>query len=92
MLLFIITEKDTLQPSKKWDIKFREKKSKIPSKTCDELVNRKIYQRRRVGCQNQEEKVKKENHVCSTSAHKIPSVENIQDIYQTVTNLDIYSA
>ena len=37
-------------------------------------------------------KWRKKNHVCSTSVLKIPSVENLQDIYQTVTNLDVFSA
>ena len=39
-MLIIITEKNTLQPSKKWNLKFREKNSEIQDswKTCDELV------------------------------------------------------
>ena len=39
--MFIITEKDTLQPSKKRNIKFCEKKLYIQDscQTCDELVN-----------------------------------------------------
>ena len=43
--LFIITEKDTLQLSKKWSIKFHEKIRRFVDsdswKTCDELVNSK---------------------------------------------------
>ena len=40
--MFIITERDTLQTSKKWNIKFRENfcRFRIREKTCDELVNR----------------------------------------------------
>ena len=47
-------EKDTLQPSKKWSIKFREKKITDSWKTCDEIVISEGGIGNRKGCDNQD--------------------------------------